>query len=188
MVEQLNSTFNSNIVLIFLTLLGVYFILIRWWMKSTFDQIIHKPKLTKKEKDAVLKERLDLIFSGINKQTLGRFWRWLLCKCYSKEQQGKYFKLYAAYNCVYLIYTICCIVLWFAALFILKLRWWSSLSIVLKTLLLDFPTLFICALANIFSISSQSTGSDRRTSRKLGWLFIVLLYLLLCLKIWLAMH
>ena len=99
-IDKLNSTFTTNIILMLLVFGGMYFLLIRLLLTRGY-KIILKPKLTRKEYDIFLEQRLDLVFGGINKRSLGRFWRWLLCKCYPKKLQGRCYKLFVIYNYIY---------------------------------------------------------------------------------------
>ena len=165
---------------------GMYFLLIRLLLTRGY-KIILKPKLTRKEYDIFLEQRLDLVFGGINKRSLGRFWRWLLCKCYPKKLQGRCYKLFVIYNYIYILSTFCCIVLWIVALPITMLRWWSSCFLALKTVLLDVPVLILLAWPP-FVVRMCNPEFSANKARKVGLAYFVVLWLLLCVAVYVKTH
>ncbi len=164
----------------------MYFLLIRVAFARGY-KITLKPKLTKKEQKAFIEQRVDLVFSGINKHSLGRFWRWLICKCYPEENQGKRYKLFIVYNYIYIILTACCIVLWIVAVPITALRWWSSCFFALKTVFLDVPILILLAWPP-FIVRTCNPEFSENKARVVGFTYLAILCLLFCIAAYVKAH
>lgn len=138
-VDFYNFTFPSCVIFFFLTSIGIYFLFVRGLLASC---IIKKKKMTKKER----KLRQKQAWNRSKKETLKAFGKWILCKGYTDEQKGFFYKPFVFYNYIYLVVTIGYLILWFAAFAIEPLRVWCVIIAIAKLNVLDYPLLLVLGI------------------------------------------
>jgi len=114
----------------------IYFIVIRGCLGN-----FHCVEIKKSKKRS--NKTISMIFSGINKNSMKHFSDWLLCRCYTKEEQKKLYSVLVVVNYIYLIFTVICVLIWILSLIVTSLQWWSSLLICIRVILIDAPALLL---------------------------------------------
>ena len=129
--------YDSLIWPILFVSIGEYFLFIRLFGKH--ENCIVTPKRTNKEENKIISEKIDLIFSGINKKSMKRFADWILCRCYTDEQKGKNYKWFVFLNFYYIFVFAINLLVWLLALFIPPLKHLCAILAWTKSAFVDMP-------------------------------------------------
>ena len=130
-----NSYIAESFFFFFSFLVG-YFILYRMQIRHLF---INKVQRTKAEQ----KKHEDELWFSSTKEQIKRFFKWLLCRSYTKEQKGRGYGFFVFFNYFYLILGLALFLLWICSLFIPLLRIIFVAFSSMKMTLLDAPLLLL---------------------------------------------
>ena len=122
-----------------------YLIMYRARVQTIFVAPLKRSKKERKAYDAKL-------WSSSAKELAKRFFNWILCRCYTKEQKKRGYSFFLAVNYLYLFLKLGLTILWLVGLFVPSARIVFLAFFGLKISFMEFP---IICVGNAMAIKSQ---------------------------------